>query len=74
MKGKSQQDTEPASTPRKREICNTNFGEQGKAVRYHRDKIGMSSDADRIPCNERLYPRSYRNTWDTDEDDKLVRK
>ena len=32
----------------------------------------MSSDADRVPCNERLYPRNYRNTWDPDEDDKLV--
>ena len=32
----------------------------------------MSPDADRIQCNERLYPRSYRNTWDPDEDDKLV--
>ena len=25
-----------------------------------------------VSCNERLYPRSYRNTWDPDEDDKLV--
>ena len=41
-------------------------------VRYRRDKIGMSPDADRIPCNGRLYPRSYRNTWDPDDNDKLV--
>ena len=41
-------------------------------IRYHRDKIGMSPDADRVPCNERLHPRSYRNTQDPDEDDKLV--
>ena len=73
VKGKSQKESEPASTPRKGERCNTNFGEQGKVhVRYHRDKIGMSSDADRVPFNERLYPRNYRNTWDLDEDDKLV--
>ena len=32
----------------------------------------MSPDADRVSCYERLYPRSYRNTWDPDEDDKLV--
>ena len=32
----------------------------------------MSPDADKVPCNKRLYPRSYRNTWDPDEDDKLV--
>ena len=31
----------------------------------------MSSDVDRISCNERLYPSSYRNTWDPDEDDEL---
>ena len=33
----------------------------------------MSPDADRAPYNARLYPRSYRKTWDPDEDDKLVR-
>ena len=32
----------------------------------------MSPDVDKVPCNERLYPRSYRNTWDPDEDEKLV--
>ena len=59
VKGKSQKELEPASTLRKREICDTNFGEQGKVhVRYHRDNIGMSSDVDRVPCNERLYPRN----------------
>ena len=74
MKVKSHKKLEPASTLGKREICDTNFGEQGKVhARYHRDKIGMSPEADRVPHNERLYPRSYRNTWDPDEDDKLVR-
>ena len=34
--------------------------------------IEMSLDADRVPCNQRLHPRSYRNTQDPDEDDKLV--
>ena len=58
VQGKSQKESEPASTLRKRERCDTNFGEEGNFhVRYHRDKIGMSSDADRVPCNERLYPR-----------------
>ena len=73
MKEKSQKESEQVSTLRKRERCNTNF-EQGKVhVRYHRDKTEMSPDADRVPYNdERLYPRSYRNTWDPDEDDKLV--
>ena len=72
MKGKSQKESELDSTLRKRERCDTNF-EQGKVhFRYHRDKIGMSPDADRVPCNEILHPRSYRNTWDPDEDDKLV--
>ena len=28
--------------------------------------------AKRITCNERMYPRSYRNALDPDEDDKLV--
>ena len=32
----------------------------------------MSSYAHRVPCNERLYPRNKSNTWDPDEDDKLV--
>ena len=74
MKVKSHKKLGPASTFNKREICDTNFGEQGKVhVRYHRDKIGMSPEADRVPHSERLYPRSYRNTWDPDEDDKLVR-
>ena len=36
-------------------------------------KIEMSPEADRVPHNERLYPRSYRNNWDPDEDGKLVR-
>ena len=73
MKGKSQKESEPNSMLRKRERCDAKF-EQGKVhVRYHRDKIGMSPVADRVSCNERLYPRSYRNTWDPDEDDKLVR-
>ena len=54
-------------------MCDTNFGEQGKVhVRYHRDKIGMSSDTNRVPCNERLYQRSYRNTWEPDKGNKLV--
>ena len=26
----------------------------------------MSTDADRVSCNERLSPMSYRNTWDPD--------
>ena len=70
MKGKSQKESEPNSMLRKRESCDAKF-EQGKVhVRYHRDKIGMSPDADRVSCNERLYPRSYRNTWDPDEEDK----
>ena len=73
VKGKSRKELEPDSLLRIRERCDANF-EQGKVhVRYHRDKIGMSPDADRVSCNERLYPRSYRNTWDPDEDDKLVR-
>ena len=72
MKGKSQKESEPNSMLRKRESCDAKF-EQGKVhVRYHRDKIGMSPDADRVSCNERLYPRSYRNTWDPDDDDKPV--
>ena len=73
MKEKSQKESEQVSTLRKRERCNTNF-EQGKVhVRYHRDKTEISPDADRVPYNdERLYPRSYRNTWDPDEDDKPV--
>ena len=72
VKGKSQKESDLDSTLRKRERCDTNF-EQGKVhFRYHRDKIGMSPDADRVPCNEILHPRSYRNTWDPDEDDKLV--
>ena len=72
VKGKSQKESEPNSMLRKRERCDANF-EQGKVhVRYHRDKIGMSPDADRVSCNERLYPRSYRNTWDPDDDDKPV--
>ena len=70
--GKSRKESEPDSLLRIRERCDANF-EQGKVhVRYHRDKIGMSPDADRVSCNERLYPRSYRNTWDPDEDDKPV--
>ena len=32
----------------------------------------MSPDAGKVPCNERMYPRSYRNTWDPDENDKLL--
>ena len=72
VKGKSRKESEPDSLLRIRERCDANF-EQGKVhVRYHRDKIGMSPDADRVSCNERLYPRSYRNTWDPDEDDKPV--
>ena len=73
LEGKSQKESEPDSTLTKRERCDINFSGHGKVhVRYHRDKIGMSPDADRVPCNERLYPRSYRNIWDPDEDDKLV--
>ena len=73
LEGKSQEESEPASTLRKKERCDINFSGHGKFhVRYHRDKIGMSPDADRVPCNERLYPRSYRNIWDPDEDDNLV--
>ena len=72
MKGKSQKESDPDSTLRKSERCDTNF-EQGKVrVRYYKDKIGMSPDTDRVPCNERLAPESYRNTWDPGEDDKLV--
>ena len=48
VKGKSQKESEPNSTLRKRERCDANF-EQGKVhVRYHRDKIGMSPDADSL--------------------------
>ena len=32
----------------------------------------MSPDAEKVRCNERLFPRSYRNTWDPDENDKLL--
>ena len=65
--------TENANLKSRVKICDTNVGEQGKVhVRYNGDKIGMSPDADRVPCNEKLYRRSYRNTWDPDEDDKLV--
>ena len=32
----------------------------------------MSPYADRAPCNEILYPRSHRNTWNPDKDDKLI--
>ena len=72
VKGKSRKESEPDSLLRIRERCDANF-EQGKVhVRYHRDKIGMLPFADRVSCNERLYPRSYRNTWDPDEDDKPV--
>ena len=72
VKGKSLKESEPDSLLKIRERCDANF-EQGKVhVRYHRDKIGMSPDADRVSCNERLYPRSYRNTWDPDEDNKPV--
>ena len=74
VKGKIQKESEPAATLRKRERYDTNFGEQGKVhVKYHRDKIGMSPDAEKVSCNERLYPKSYRNTWDPDENDKLLR-
>ena len=62
MKGKSQKESEPDSTLRKRERFDTNFAQGMVHIRYHRDKIGMSPDADRVPCNERLHPRSYRNT------------
>ena len=73
VKRKSYKESEPPFTLRKKERRDTNFGEQGKVhVRYHRDKIGMSSDTDRVPCNERLYQRSYRNTWDPDKSNKLV--
>ena len=73
LEGKNQEESEPASTLRKNERCDINFSGHGKFhVRYHRDKIGMSPDADRVPCNEIFYPRSYRDTWDPDEDDKLV--
>ena len=59
MKGKSQEESEPASTLRKRERCDANFGEQERVhVKYHRDKIGMSPDAEKVPCNEKLHPRS----------------
>ena len=48
VKGKSQKESEPNSTLRKREGCDAKF-EQGKVhVRYHRDKIGMSPDADSL--------------------------
>ena len=58
VKGKSKKESEPNSTLRKREGCDAKL-EQGKVhVTYHRDKIGMSPDADRLSCNERLYPRS----------------
>ena len=70
MKGQSQKESELASTLRKRERCDENFGEQEKVhVKYPRDKIGMLPDAEKVPCNEKLYPRSYRNTWDPDEND-----
>ena len=73
VKGKSHKETELAPNFRKRERCETNVGEHGKVhVRYYRDKIGMSSDEDRVSCNDRLYPMIYRNTCDPDEDDKLV--
>ena len=59
VKGKSQEESEPASTLRKRERCDANFGEQERVhVKYHRDKIGMSPGAEKVPCNEKLYPRS----------------
>ena len=59
----SQKETESASTFRKRERYETNFGEQGKVyVRYHREKIWMLSNADSVSCNEMLYPRNYRST------------
>ena len=32
----------------------------------------MPSDADRVSYNERLYLRSYSDTWNPDEDEKLV--
>ena len=32
----------------------------------------MSPYAKRITCNERMYPRSNRNTLDPDEDDKRL--
>ena len=67
VKGKCQKESEPAFTLRKRERCDTNFGEEGKVhISYDKDKIWMSTDADRVSCNERLYPMSYRNTWDPD--------
>ena len=72
-KWRSQKEIESASTFRKKERCKTYFCEQGKVyVWYHKDKIGMLSDADRVSCNERLYQRSYRNTWDPDEEENLV--
>ena len=40
LKGKSQKESEPAFTPRKRERCDANFGEHGK---YHTVKIEMST-------------------------------
>ena len=70
--GNSQKESETNSTLRKGERCDTNFEPEKIHVRYHRDKIGMSPDTDRISCNERLYPRCYRNTWDPDEEDKMV--
>ena len=32
----------------------------------------MSPDADRAPYNKRLYPRSYRKTWDPDDSSWFV--
>ena len=64
---------ENAKSKARVKTCDTNFSEPGKVhVRYNRDKIGTSPDADRVQCNEKLYPRSYRNTLDPEEDDKLV--
>lgn len=34
--------------------------------------MGKSSDADRVSSNDKEYVRSHRNSWDPEEDVKLL--
>ena len=37
-----------------------------------KNKMGKSSDADRVSSNDKEYVRSHRNSWDPEEDVKLL--
>ena len=67
VKGKSQKESEPVSTLRKRERCDANFIQQGKG-----HGIGLGCHLMQKSHVMKDYPRSYRNTLDPNEDDKMV--